>query len=446
MTARLLEVSSDDGGCGGLRRSDRYSLDAADCAAVLAEELEDSAASELTLRLLRVWTWLDRCDALGLDPGVGVDRLLAGDAASPRSVSLGREVRVFSGEGREAVRRLCGWASLADGDELARLVEALELGGEGDRAAALALWQGELLLSVHVLQRGMRQGSEAEGSPHERDSAYAQVLALVVACVAGFCSGQAADELVAQAWRASALTVVRQLRQYAAGASILRSCGVQYLVAMVGFLTCIASGDRESAVEAVLQNHTISVEDRVGFAATYLGQDELASFIAELACEAEVQGDLEGLLLRGLGPPGVPLLQSYLDRFDDLQTAALLAGHMSAVDRNAEPAQWLQQYRLLLNQREQFIDRANLDVQLGRRHRLRSGGLPCDYSARATGMRRELYRQHPYSEAPHIFLRCHFCSAALPADASQKQQQAAWQKKQGGLLHCCSNCKKGELP
>ena len=443
MAGRLQEISIDDG--GGLRRADRYSLDAADCAAVLAEELEEGGPAS-TLRLLRVWGWLDRCAALGLDPGVGVERLLASEGASlvSRPLALGRETRVFSSEPREAVRRLCGWASLTEEGQLAQLVEGLELAGEADRAAALALWHGDLLLSLRVMQRSMRQGGDGDGSPYEQDSAYAQVLALVVACVSGFCSGQAADELIVQAWRASAVTVARQLRQFAVGASCMRSNGAQYLLALVGFLTAIATGEGEGGTAQVLENEELAVEDRVGFAATYLGDEELAQFIANLVTDSEAQGDLEGLLLRGLGPPGVPLLQSYLDRSDDLQTVALLSGHMTKVERNSEPAQWLQQYRMLLNQREQYLDRANLDVQLGRKHRLRSGGLPCDYSSKTVSMRRDIYRQHPFSEAPHIFLRCHFCSASLPADASQKQQQAAWQKKQGSILHCCSNCKKGE--
>ena len=156
-------------------------------------------------------------------------------------------------------------------------------------------------------------------------------------------------------------------------------------------------------------------------------------------------------------------INRYVDSTDDLQTAALLSGRLSAVhlERDSAPVRWLTAYRQLLNRKSLFLDRANLDVMLGRRSRQRAGSsASCDSNTmtlnpsssstshsqssvgKGSAKGREIYRPHPFCETPYVFLRCHFCSASLPADASQKQPNVAWQKKQGSLLKTCSNCKK----
>ena len=47
----------------------------------------------------------------------------------------------------------------------------------------------------------------------------------------------------------------------------------------------------------------------------------------------------------------------------------------------------------------------------------------------------------PHSDAPHVFLRCNYCSSSLPSDPLQ-QQQASFFRKQRPLINCCANCKK----
>jgi hypothetical protein len=270
-------------------------------------------------------------------------------------------------------------------------------------------------------------------------------VSLVVACITGFRAGQPHDDPLLVAWTTSARELMRQLQGMANSSPVGRhSFGSLYLLQLIKFLSDVANGYPDLAVQCVLGCEGLALEDRVAFAAAFLTDVELNEYLHQAAEAAERDGDIEGLILLGLCQGGLPLLQSYVDRHDDLQTAALLVGNMAVVDKNNNglPAQWLLQYRELLNHLGLFLDRANLDVQLGRRYRLKSGAQPCDHSSRVAATRRDVYRQHPYSEAPHVFLRCHFCSAALPSDASQKQQQAAWQKKQGNILYCCSNCKK----
>jgi len=50
-----------------------------------------------------------------------------------------------------------------------------------------------------------------------------------------------------------------------------------------------------------------------------------------------------------------------------------------------------------------------------------------------------------HSDFPHVFLRCHYCSSALPVDPMQQQQQqqhTAFLRKQRPIINFCPNCKK----
>ena len=89
-------------------------------------------------------------------------------------------------------------------------------------------------------------------------------------------------------------------------------------------------------------------------------------------------GRLEGLILTGLRGDGIRILQEYVDRFHDIQSAALLvarelgkAPNMSNPNYGGVSCEWmwLQEYRNLLNQWQFFVERASLDVELGNHQR-----------------------------------------------------------------------------
>jgi hypothetical protein len=236
----------------------------------------------------------------------------------------------------------------------------------------------------------------------------------------------------------------KQLHAYAVNTnSQLNKIGAFYLQALVEFLSSCALGDIEQARNSVLLCEDVALVDRVAFAATYLSGVELDVYLQGMSDALIGRGDLEGLVLLGLGPKGMPLIQQYLDDHDDLQTAALLVGHLASIEKDSAAARWLSEYRALLNRRGLYQDRANLDVQLGRRHRAATtGACEAGIVSKGPSMKRDMYRTHPFCEAPHVFLRCHYCSASLPSDATQKQTHMVWQKRQNNVMHCCSNCKK----
>jgi hypothetical protein len=107
-------------------------------------------------------------------------------------------------------------------------------------------------------------------------------------------------------------------------------------------------------------------------------------------------GDIQGLLITGFNADGAQLLQRYVDRYHDVQTAALLfaralplanakangtasgtslfvaaPGQPNAfpVLREEKGQMWLYEYREFLNRLELFTHRALLDIELGKMYR-----------------------------------------------------------------------------
>ncbi|OJA11227.1 hypothetical protein AZE42_07889, partial [Rhizopogon vesiculosus] len=71
------------------------------------------------------------------------------------------------------------------------------------------------------------------------------------------------------------------------------------------------------------------------------------SVATDRAC---TRGDIEGLIIAGLTPTGLDILQGYVDRTEDVQTAAMLGVHASpAKFTDAHAERWPDVYRDLLD-------------------------------------------------------------------------------------------------
>lgn len=241
--------------------------------------------------------------------------------------------------------------------------------------------------------------------------------------------------------------------------------------------------------------------------------------------------NIEGILISGLGSDGLEILQQYINCSDDIQTAALLVSRIvdnpAVTDNSARTSasaskgasttrpppppiqsRWLHEYRQMLNKWELYTERATLDVELGRRYRMRhptaisgggagpgagsahgqgtsagsgaggrlgpAGGRPTyggggsgkqgfssatATAAAASGAagrggaagkpaidptKRLLYRVPPHNDFPHIYLKCHFCGTSLPMDAMQASSKSDL-RSQKNILNFCSSCNQ-ELP
>ena len=114
----------------------------------------------------------------------------------------------------------------------------------------------------------------------------------------------------------------------------------------------------------VLQETSLPLRDRVGIALMYLPDDELTQYINTSTNEAIKAGDIEGIILTGLGPKSVPLFENYIQKFSDLQTAVLaLAFASPRYFTDPRVTTWRQTYRTQLDELGMFLQRAQFDVQ-----------------------------------------------------------------------------------
>ena len=557
------QLMSDRSGLG-------YSLDAGKNIQVLSDEvdaifskgslLEMSPASitrvNALLELSRVWCWIDRVESMHdesitlMDCGVlsMFERHMGSDGdKTTREIHPVLGAKMFSSSVRSSARTVCGWTDtwvpstreaatkVADDDaasastfsdqgtlqeisELEGIIEEYENLDSFERAAAIALWHGNIELAVEVLQRNIDadslgdENAEAKGRTGwnaDMTPEYLQLISLVAMCFAGYTAGTNPTK---NAWSSMCLHVLAQLEGSKRHAT-------WYLVTACRFLLDTVQDESKSGSSGtpaaavylkVVADDRLYLEDRIAFACTYLSDKEVVTWLSDVANRCKESGSCEGLLVTGLSGDGLDILQQYLNVHADIQTAALLVGR--TVEKVAPspqgldvlpplPWRWLFEYRNLLNRWQMFVERACLDVELGKLQRQRpdrnrsssalsqqpreqdssmdgsahgstqgslSGGgvkaqqhqqhstrqqssssLPPPNPGsrggaqvdRKTSLNRTMYTLPVHSDFPHVYLRCHYCSSSLPVDAMQ-QQNTAFLRKQRPIINFCPNCKK----
>ncbi|KAL8928137.1 MAG: hypothetical protein Q9172_001047 [Xanthocarpia lactea] len=120
---------------------------------------------------------------------------------------------------------------------------------------------------------------------------------------------------------------------------------------------------RNGSWNDVLQEMSLPLKFRIGVALMYLDDDDLTSYITSTTSECTHHGDVEGIVLTGLSSKAVPLLQNYILKYHDLQTAILAISHTSPryfssllVDT------WRAEYRTRLNTYRLFLHRVRFDT------------------------------------------------------------------------------------
>lgn len=524
-----------------------------------ADQKQDSDLSKASalLELSRVWGWVDRVESMN-DESISLTncgvldmfkRESGGSAGSELNPVLG--TKIYYSECRSSARAVCGWtdvwkpeppiaatsgsqsqakskrseeeevrdsrqAAESDDDDdassdggkeddeeeeplsaLEAIIEECEDLDSFERAAAVALWHGNIELAVNVLRRNIdARASNATDPGAERDEVtdknkeltveYLQLMSLVTMCIAGYpcpASKKSATPTSNNSmWASMCLHVLEQLEQ----AGRPETC---YLIAACRFLLDILENSARpaqgsGAFNNIIHNGLLYLEDRIAFACTFLSDSECVKWLSELCAQCKESGRLEGLLVTGFGPDGSDILQQYVDTFDDIQTAALLVGrNVEKIADNVTPPRewlWLYEYRTLLNRWQLFIERASLDVELGKLQRRRPpsaaatttmaaappssaagqmppsrtgfqqhgpsrvGGAQASADKKASNLNRILFALPAHSDFPHVHLRCNYCSSSLPVDAMQQQQQqhTAFLRKQRPVINFCPSCKK----
>ena len=186
-----------------------------------------------------------------------------------------------------------------------------------------------------------------------------------------------------------------------------------YLRAMFAFL----AHDTDT-FDNVLSETGVPLSDRTAFSCNFLSDVNLAEYVKASIQNCIEFGDLNGLLLTGATNDGINLLQSHLDKTEDVQTVSLIASRFftSELMGDARVQFWISTYRDLLDVWGLWEHRAQLDIALG--------------SIRS-----------PPQSSRSVFLLCNFCgksvSTAMQDDARIRNSSTVMPK-----LSSCPHCRK----
>lgn len=225
-------------------------------------------------------------------------------------------------------RRLCLRLSGATQSyrALEELVKTLSAENQHTKAAALAIFQEEPKLAYLALRS------------HEPTQAH-KLLAMAIA--------GAAKREVDSDWEETCAEIAKELTDPYARA----------------ILALVSKGDWNS----VIQEATLPMKYRVEVALRWLPDDQLTAYLEKTTAEAVRQGDIEGIVLTGLGHSALDLFQSYINKFNDVQTPVLAMSHTVPRFINNESSKarfdaWRETFRWQMNSWKLQLERARFDV------------------------------------------------------------------------------------
>lgn len=168
--------------------------------------------------------------------------------------------------------------------------------------------------------------------------------------------------------------------------------------ALKALLTFLTTGDWRD----VMKTNYLHLGYRLALGLKYLNDTELSGFIQTETARAIKNGDLEGILLTGLGEQAMDLFQTYIARTNDLQTAVLATAFTNPlfVD-DVRWEMWKETYFNQMQAWRAFIPRTQFRIQHNRMARTRDG--------------KTLIEPKP----PQIELRCMHCQESLASTDSR---------------------------
>ncbi|SCW00118.1 LAFE_0B09846g1_1 [Lachancea fermentati] len=232
----------------------------------------------------------------------------------------------FANSNKPIQRKLCmiisGW-DLTPADYEEKYQNLIKL-NHYEKAAGWAVFFGDVTRAIEILS-----------------SAKKERLRLIATAIAGYLAYK--DQPGNNAWRQQCRRMSSELAD-------------PYLRVIFGF---IADNDWWD----ILYESAISLRERLGVALRFLNDKDLTRFLERTASTVIKNGELEGLILTGITPSGIDLLQSYVDKTSDVQTAALISVFgCPRYFKNSQVQEWVQTYRILLNSWGLFSIRAKFDV------------------------------------------------------------------------------------
>lgn len=384
--------------------------------------------------LLRLWHWLERVeeieDSKSLNYAGAGESLLRNKETSSEMQSFSEELgcRVFESKDRLDALNSCGWAGKYDLFNVLGQCEAMQA---YERAAALAIWHGDLGAAVDSLQRGA-QALRDSNDNDSKNSAYAELLDLAAMSVAGFRGDfESAKSTV---WKRTCANLLKRPEFAEPRAAYVKSA-LKFLIAL----------DHQQ----VIHDAALSLADRVAFCCRFAEQSELKKFVETTINNCKETGNIEGVTITGISKDGIEIMQSYVDRHADVATACLVTSRVILPnDWTTERrvcTEWLESYRSLLNSCRMWQARAMFDVDRGEMlRRFKARQMPSmTNTRRAIPMRRSKALDPDVHVAvpSQLDARCNYCNSSL----GLKNQDSApnqWLSKMKPVLSCCPTCRK----
>jgi len=160
-------------------------------------------------------------------------------------------------------------------------------------------------------------------------------------------------------------------------------------------LTYLALGDWAD----VLEEEHIPLRERLAIALQFFEDDALSVYLRRIAEASVSHGEVEGIIVTGLTASGMQLLQNYVDRTGDVQTAAILGAYVHPHQlKDPRVDQWLDAYRDLLDGWKFFHHRCQLDIDRGQM---------------LQGFAQDAEREPVQLVPPQILIRCNFCNKMI---------------------------------
>ncbi|KAI2717657.1 hypothetical protein CBS147332_4537 [Penicillium roqueforti] len=225
---------------------------------------------------------------------------------------------------RQLCLRICG--ATQSYRELEESVKALSGENQHTKAAALAVFQDEPKLAY----LGLRSNNPTQA--HK----------LLAMAIAGASKGDTDTD-----WEDTCAEIAKELTDPYARA----------------ILALVSKGDWN----AVIKETTLPLKYRVEVALRWLPDDELTEYLKDATSQAIRQGDIEGIVLTGLGHLAMGLFQSYIGKFNDVQTPVLAMSHtvprlVSNQKHIVQFEAWRETYRRQMNSWKLQLERARFDV------------------------------------------------------------------------------------
>ena len=164
----------------------------------------------------------------------------------------------------------------------------------------------------------------------------------------------------------------------------------------------------------VLKEDTIPFRERLAIAFQFLDDKTLTSTLRRLTDNACLKGNIEGIIITGLTKMGMKIIQAYVDRTGDVQTAAILSSYVCPVKfKDPRAERWLETYRDLLDGFKLHHERVGFDIERGQ---LLSEAIQTGNLASEEWVPRQ------------ILIRCHYCNKTVNGGIQEASPTGLGQK------------------